>query len=115
MFMKMIETSLKSQKIPLAVQSSFLKKFLQLSLTQAPNIILWILAITINTIKRNPTLEKMIDTKNIKTGIEDVFDKNELDIFNNNAENSHLWEIKTLKNHYLNEINKLIKVMGSNL
>lgn len=57
----------------------------------------------------------MIDTKDLKSGIEDVFDNKEVDIYNTEAENSFLWEIKTLKTHYLNEVNKLISVMGSNL
>ncbi|KRX02801.1 hypothetical protein PPERSA_04004 [Pseudocohnilembus persalinus] len=114
-FMKMVETSLKSSKVPLTVQASFIKKFLQISLQQSPNVILWILSIIINTIKRNPTLTKMIDTRDLKMGVKECFDRTENDIYNTNAENSYVWEVKSLQNHYLNEVNKLIDVMGSNL
>lgn len=38
----------------------------------------------------------MIDTRDLKMGVKECFDRTENDIYNTNAENSYVWEVKSL-------------------
>ena len=57
----------------------------------------------------------MFDTRDLKERIEDCFNKDESDVYKTNAHKGYLWELSTLKNHYLSEIGKMLKVLGANL
>jgi hypothetical protein len=51
--------------------------------------------------KRNPILTKTIDTRDIKERIEDCFLVEEKDVYKTLAHKGFLWELSSLKNHYL--------------
>lgn len=57
----------------------------------------------------------MIDTQELKEKVKDCFLSEENDMDNCQSSNSFLWELKTIKNHYLNEIEKMVKVLGTKL
>lgn len=72
-FLKILETVLKSSKLSLGLISSFLKKLLQASMTHPPNVILWVCALMVNLMKKNTSLMKMIDMREVKERVTDPF------------------------------------------
>ncbi|EAR98536.1 CBF/Mak21 family protein (macronuclear) [Tetrahymena thermophila SB210] len=114
-FLKLVETSLKTTKLSHKILSSFIKKILRVAMVHPPNILLWAVSLTINIIKKNPTLVAMLDTQELKEKIQDCFIPDQKDLDNCQAQESFLWELKSIKNHYLNEVEKMVKVLGTKL
>lgn len=63
-FLRLLEASLKSSKVSLQIQTSFLKQLLRVSVQCDIGIQHWAMGITINMIKKNKALCFLIDSDN---------------------------------------------------
>lgn len=57
----------------------------------------------------------MLDTADLKEKVSDNFDAETNELENCKASGSFMWELKSIRNHYLNEVEKMIKVLGTKL
>ncbi|XP_071946361.1 nucleolar complex protein 4 homolog B-like [Antedon mediterranea] len=91
---------LSSSHLPAYLVAAFAKKLSSLALTAPPPAVMLVVPFVCNLIKRHPTCKTLIarDTEAMK---DDPFLADETDPSKCRALASSLWELKTLKHHYL--------------
>jgi hypothetical protein len=92
-FLKLLEVSLRSSKLPRSAVASFLKKILRISLFLPIDCIMFNLGLVINVIKKHMNLLKLIENQDFK--VLDIFSDTAVDMYKTNATNSKLYELKS--------------------
>ncbi|CAG0921661.1 unnamed protein product [Notodromas monacha] len=98
-YFKMLDRFLSSAYLPDYLVRSFVKKFSRLALGAPCDALFGLLPIILNLIIRFPSLKSLVDAENQTDSADDPFDANEPDPMKSNANNSCLWEVKTLTQH----------------
>jgi U3 small nucleolar RNA-associated protein 19 len=92
---------------------AFIKKLSRMSLTCPPGDLPFLILFSYNLLIRHQNCKILIhnssknkNSKQFNSVLEDPFDVNELDYNKSKALKSSLWEIQSLKNHYLSNVSK---------
>ncbi|KAG0146448.1 hypothetical protein CROQUDRAFT_44474 [Cronartium quercuum f. sp. fusiforme G11] len=114
-FFRMLNTFLSSTHLPVNIVASFLKRLSRLSLFAPPGAIITIIPFCYNLIKNHPSCMSMLHRQNASTLVNstqenDPFDSEEIDPLKSGAVFSSLWELASLRSHYLASIATLSKV-----
>ncbi|CAH7683568.1 CBF/Mak21 family-domain-containing protein [Phakopsora pachyrhizi] len=115
-FFRMLEKFLSSTHLPVNIVASFLKRISRLCLFSPPGAIIASIPFCYNLIKRHPSCMSMLhrDDRTETLGVQekDPFDEDEIDPMETDAIFSSLWELSSLRNHYLASISTLSKVFS---
>ncbi|EGG12216.1 uncharacterized protein MELLADRAFT_70703 [Melampsora larici-populina 98AG31] len=115
-FFRMLNTFLSSTHLPVNIVASFIKKLARLSLFAPPGAIITMIPFCYNLIKQHPSCMSMLHRQDASTSVsaenDDPFDINELDPLRSGAIFSSLWELSSLRSHYLSSISTLSKVFS---
>ncbi|KAJ3093049.1 hypothetical protein HK102_010954 [Quaeritorhiza haematococci] len=115
-FFRMLEIFMSSTHIPVYMIAAFVKRMARLALTAPPVAIVVILPFIYNLLKAHPQCIRMIHRVDEScTECTDPYDFNEENPENCNALNSSLWEIQTMKEHYLPAVSTLARIFDEPL
>jgi len=106
-FFNLLDTFLSSSHIPHYIVAAFIKKLSHLTLTSPPHGCHVLVKLVTNLLKRHPSCQYLVHNQDNDVTMLDTFDEKQLDPAKCNVKGSSLWEIQTLKHHYLPSVVKL--------
>jgi U3 small nucleolar RNA-associated protein 19 len=116
--------SLLSRHLPVLLVAAFIKRLSRLSLAAPPAAIVSIVPFVYNLLKRHPSCLILIhrpeefdteDSAAAAAANSDPYDFTEADPLKAHALDSSLWELASLRNHYLASVSTLAKVFGEQM
>ncbi|KAI8915824.1 CBF/Mak21 family-domain-containing protein [Gorgonomyces haynaldii] len=114
-FFRMAGLFLSSTHIPAYLVASFIKKMVRLCLYAPPSGILIVLPLCLNLFRMHPQVISIIHTRELQDPKEDSFVFEEQDPSKTNANESSLWEILVLENHYHHVVSKMARSFRDSL
>jgi len=119
-FFRLLEIFMGSSHLPSAMVAAFIKRLARLSLSAPPAAIVTIIPFVYNLLKLHPACLAMIhrpardddDDDATRAAANDPFDPKETNPIKTHAMESSLWELATLRNHYLASISGLAKIFA---
>ncbi|KAM0748140.1 CBF-domain-containing protein [Meredithblackwellia eburnea MCA 4105] len=121
-FFRLLEIFMSSSHLPAAIVASFIKRLARLSLAAPPPAIVTVVPFVYNLLKKHTKCLGMIHrppagVKKGEVNVEvqlacDPFKSAETDPLQTLALDSSLWELSTLRNHYLSSVSGLAKVFA---
>lgn len=117
-FFRLLEIFMGSSHLPSAMVAAFIKRLARLSLSAPPAAIVTIIPFVYNLLKLHPGCLVMIhrpardDEDDVRGAENDPFDPKETDPIKTGAMESSLWELATLRQHYLASVSGLAKIFA---
>ncbi|KAI9098818.1 CBF/Mak21 family-domain-containing protein [Phlyctochytrium arcticum] len=116
-FLRLVDLFLSSSKLPSYLVAAFIKKMARLALHAPPAAIVIVVPFIYNLLKKHTACLVMIhreqqEEEGLPTGgeLHDPYLPNETNPADSKALESSLWELQTLKQHYLHSISGLVRV-----
>ncbi|KND01350.1 ribosome biosynthesis protein NOC4 [Spizellomyces punctatus DAOM BR117] len=113
-FLRLVDLFLSSSQLPSYLVAAFIKKMLRLALNAPPAAIVTIIPFVYNLLKRHPACLCLIhreqSPEQVGKEAEDPYLVDEPNPALCKALESSLWELQTLKSHYLHTISGLVRV-----
>lgn len=106
-FLRLLEASLKSSKVSLQIQTSFLKRLLRVSLLCDVGIQHWAVGITINMVKKNKALSFLVDSDSKDRRVDPFLPESSLEA--SQAKESQLWELLSYKSHHQKDLGNMLQ------
>ncbi|XP_065829232.1 nucleolar complex protein 4 homolog [Oscarella lobularis] len=110
-FFRLLDVFLTSSHLPAYLVAAFIKRLARLSLTAPPSGIILVIPFICNLIKRHPACRVLVHRKTDEGLDCDPYLMNEADPAKSNALKSSLWEIMTMKCHYLPAVSSLVALL----
>ncbi|ODQ80176.1 hypothetical protein BABINDRAFT_161154 [Babjeviella inositovora NRRL Y-12698] len=115
-FFRLCDVFLSSTHLPNAIICSFVKKLARLSLTASASGVVLVIPFVYNLFKRHPSAMIMVHNTSMDEAAlkayKDPFSLTEADPLKTRANESSLWELETLMQHYHPNIATLAKIFG---
>ncbi|KAL8292627.1 hypothetical protein RQP46_001239 [Phenoliferia psychrophenolica] len=111
-FFRLLEVFMGSSHLPSALVAAFIKRLARLSLSAPPAAIVTVIPFIYNLLKLHPGCMTMIHRPNVDDVDSDPFDADEKDPIKTGASDSSLWELATLRTHYLASVSGLAKIFA---
>lgn len=106
-FLFWLDLFLTSTHLPATIVASFVKRLSRICLVSTPDTILILLPFIGNLFIRHPLIKCMLNHQSFRPE-EDPFLLNEMDPLKTKALESYVWELATLRSHYIPKVTKLI-------
>jgi len=107
-FFKLLESSLRTSKLPSQLVASYLKMLSRVALRADASDTLWICSFLYNLLKKNEICFDMIRESATKLKNYDDYNASEKNLLDTHAIANAMWELKSLRNHYSKEVRNLI-------
>ncbi|KAJ3295884.1 hypothetical protein HK104_002224 [Borealophlyctis nickersoniae] len=117
-FFRLVDLFLSSSQLPSYLVAAFIKRMSRLSLTAPPAGILILIPLIYNLLKRHPSCIRLIHVEGEVSrtdAVTDPYNFDEPDLAKCGAMESCLWELQTLKNHYLPSVSGLARIFEESL
>jgi len=114
-FLHLLDLFLSSPLLPLSMQAAFTKRLARICLHSPSPVILALLPLIFNQIRRNQALRFLINSPDPKEMDSDPFDNTTDDMDKCHAMKTSLWEIETLRKHFIPEVSKMANFMAKSL
>lgn len=111
-FFQLLDTFLLSSHLSSQLVAAFIKKLSRLSLTCPPGDLRFLILFVFNLLIRHQNCKVLIHKKGGYVN-EDPFDINTKDFTKSNALKSSIWEILSLRTHYLSHVSKEVEKIYS--
>ncbi|KAI8818284.1 CBF/Mak21 family-domain-containing protein [Fimicolochytrium jonesii] len=111
-FLRLVDLFLSSSQLPSYLIAAFIKKLTRLALNASPAAIITVVPFVFNLLKKHPACLVIIHREQEPGAAEmtDPYLPTETDPAKSRALESSLWEMQTLKTHYLHTISGLVRV-----
>ncbi|KAL1925688.1 uncharacterized protein VTP21DRAFT_571 [Calcarisporiella thermophila] len=111
-FFRLLTLFMSSKYLPTTLIAAFIKRFARLSLSAPPSGIVILIPMIYNLLKAHPICMSLIHRDTPTAVDQDPYNFDELDPYRCGAQESSLWEVKMLQEHYYPNVSSLAKIFS---